>query len=403
VSFEILGMLCQNFHIRNTYFTYIPNPTPNRWDKRSLSLVKLLESYNEFVQDEHPKDEPPISTRNAIVFARINSHISRLIDHIEKSVIQDILSTDGETHDIREAAREAVKAERLLFLNALHSAIDDADEILTGRSKNPQSSSAEPTGKVAGGTKKSDQTKGLGQETDSQRRRREDVQHVLRLHIQEIMRLLNSERDDRGADAQSLNVPEQEYGRDRANSPGRASRTSRHYESPRFEDMDSAEPDERQHLLMEVYFLEVRPLVIRNAARAAVGRRNSIVSIQRGLRRRSSARTQHSLRSPASDTQSVTPQLPVPSARTMTFLPSKSIPSPLEEVAPDVKPEELEFVAPVPELPSLAEETVGSDDIWCTLIFRMICWLMLHDFNKLDMQLDSKSELLGNRMPVYIS
>ena len=53
--------------------------------------------------------------------------------------------------------------------------------------------------------------------------------------------------------------------------------------------------------------------------------------------------------------------------------------------------------------PSLdAEQNVTHDDIWCTLVFRMICWLMLHNFNKLDVQVP-KSELLGSRMPVYVA
>ncbi len=39
---------------------------------------------------------------------------------------------------------------------------------------------------------------------------------------------------------------------------------------------------------------------------------------------------------------------------------------------------------------------------WCTLVFRMLCWLLLHDFNKTDVQI-SKSELVGNRLPVFIS
>ncbi|KAJ1325471.1 hypothetical protein MN608_08664 [Microdochium nivale] len=41
------------------------------------------------------------------------------------------------------------------------------------------------------------------------------------------------------------------------------------------------------------------------------------------------------------------------------------------------------------------------NDIWCTLIFRMLCWLLLHDFHKEDVQIP-KSELLGSRLPVYI-
>ncbi|KAH7629678.1 hypothetical protein B0T09DRAFT_264064 [Sordaria sp. MPI-SDFR-AT-0083] len=40
--------------------------------------------------------------------------------------------------------------------------------------------------------------------------------------------------------------------------------------------------------------------------------------------------------------------------------------------------------------------------IWCTLIFRMLCWLQLHDFDKKDKQ-SAKSELRGSRLPVFIS
>ncbi len=39
--------------------------------------------------------------------------------------------------------------------------------------------------------------------------------------------------------------------------------------------------------------------------------------------------------------------------------------------------------------------------IWCSLVLRMLCWLLLHDFHKNDVQI-SKSELLGSRLPVYI-
>ncbi|KAK3298390.1 uncharacterized protein B0H64DRAFT_317276 [Chaetomium fimeti] len=40
--------------------------------------------------------------------------------------------------------------------------------------------------------------------------------------------------------------------------------------------------------------------------------------------------------------------------------------------------------------------------IWCTLVLRMMCWLLLHDFHRKDVQIP-KSELLGSRIPVYIS
>lgn len=47
------------------------------------------------------------------------------------------------------------------------------------------------------------------------------------------------------------------------------------------------------------------------------------------------------------------------------------------------------------------EKLVNLNTIWCALVFRMLCWLLLHDFHKNDVQL-SKSELLGSRLPVYI-
>jgi hypothetical protein len=44
---------------------------------------------------------------------------------------------------------------------------------------------------------------------------------------------------------------------------------------------------------------------------------------------------------------------------------------------------------------------VQASTIWCTLILRMMCWLLLHDFHEKDVQIP-KSELLGSRLPVYI-
>lgn len=41
------------------------------------------------------------------------------------------------------------------------------------------------------------------------------------------------------------------------------------------------------------------------------------------------------------------------------------------------------------------------NEIWCTLVFRMLFWLQLHDFHQKDIQV-SKSDLYGSRKPVYI-
>lgn len=39
--------------------------------------------------------------------------------------------------------------------------------------------------------------------------------------------------------------------------------------------------------------------------------------------------------------------------------------------------------------------------IWIALVFRMLCWMLLHDFDKADTKI-VPSDLKGSRMPVYI-
>jgi hypothetical protein len=51
--------------------------------------------------------------------------------------------------------------------------------------------------------------------------------------------------------------------------------------------------------------------------------------------------------------------------------------------------------------PSSKDEKERRNTIWITLIFRMLCWLLLHDFDKSDVKI-VPSDLKGSRMPVYI-
>lgn len=47
-------------------------------------------------------------------------------------------------------------------------------------------------------------------------------------------------------------------------------------------------------------------------------------------------------------------------------------------------------------------DSIVDTGIWCTLVFRSLCWLSLHDFHKNDRQPKGKSEMRGSRLPVYI-
>ncbi|KAF7545358.1 hypothetical protein G7Z17_g9226 [Cylindrodendrum hubeiense] len=365
VSFEILGMLSQSLHIENSIFTYIPNPTPDRWDKRSLSLVKMLESYQELVQVTLPG-----VSRNAHILARINHHIRQILS---QHLIQDF-------------------AEQLRIIKALHASIDDCDEILTAKTKG---STSVPIPPVEGPRRSMGNAEG-----DRQGFRRQMVLDVLRSHIQEVLRLLN-DRDDRMSDNQSLHA---EWA---PSSPT----THRFPDAPRpppptFEDMDAASPDDRQHRFMEVYFEVVRRKVVPHAT-SSTDRRVSIVGAPPGygFRRAGTGRTQaSSIREGASLRNAPMPPLPStgPENGSAVVAPSEKSAAngSLDEDADSAVDPKDE-----PEPPAevhLSSQEVSHDDVWCTLVFRMICWLMLHDFHKMDLQV-SKTELLGSRMPVYIA
>lgn len=73
LAFEILGMLSQNLHINNSSFTYIPNPTPYVFDKRSFSLRKLLEAFKSHFDGEAN------TTRNQIIVDTIRHHVNDVL------------------------------------------------------------------------------------------------------------------------------------------------------------------------------------------------------------------------------------------------------------------------------------------------------------------------------------
>ena len=405
-------MLSQTFHIKNTYFTFIPNPTPERWDSRSVSVVKMMESFG-----HHFKPDLKDTQRNGQIFQRINEHIDNILSHLEDNNV-----------------------ERLVLFKVLHEALEDADEILTGRTQasrapppeSPSASEREPlererihnfnltrrvtaalgrqlprreTSKASTSNpndakkKKKPQPPGLSQETPAQRQRRETVQDVLRSHFQEVLRILN-EREER-ANESTLPVP-QSWGGVRSRSRSLSPEPSRLSEGVSMDDVDAAGPDVRQDLMMQLYCEHVRPAVVQSTART-VDRRASLRVTPFG-RRGSGA----SIDTPVSPTTThtapaATRATPAPNSNT-TSTAGNNRPSPRVVVPPASRSSDGRASQQVGEAgrSTLAHLAISHDDIWCTLVFRMLCWLMLHDFNKLDIQVP-KSELLGSRMPVYVA
>lgn len=337
-------MLSRNYHIRDSSFTFIPNPTIDRWDKRSLRLFELLEAYQHSITVEQSKGKLQ----------------SLIVKYINKKV-QDILQ--------HYPHRKDGGHRRLHFLGLLHSAVDDADEILTGR---PRSLDGKTEEYVPG-------------EDD----RKEMVQLVLRAHLQEVLRLLN-ERDVPLTDTQAPQVTE--------SAPDGVTTNP----LIRFDAMDDASPDERQLKFMEVYFQVVRPAVLGSVARSTA-RRASIASRRASLiSRRASSLTD--FREPQPNNLLAEPMHRRPgssrSAQASFNHPRNSLAlgsetrSQIGEGSSNGDDDELRM--PLMGVPP------SHEDLWCTLVFRMICWLTLHDIHRLDVQI-GKSELWGSRMPVYIS
>ena len=371
-------MLARTFHIDNSGFTFIPNPTPDRWEKQSLSLTKIMGSYRDLFGIELLG-----APRNAVIVSRIKHHIDRIMENLD----------------------EADPIQRLLHLQALHAALDDTDEVLTARPK-PTNGSQKDSGIRPDVLKRESTTL----ETDRQGMRREKVQDVLRSHLQEVLRLLN-DRDDRSSDDMSLYVPDLTPG-----SPGGTQQpnpTSRSH-IVGFEDMNEASPDDKQHKFMEVYFEVIRRRVVTHAT-YSTDRRASMSGGATatgappgfGFRRRFTANKSQPTPHHHDDLNTLRPKDvmrnsfdgPAVVSRPNSVVGSvRNVPAVFvmtgAEANNDVSDASMDQ--------SLADEEVSHDDIWCTLVFRMICWLMLHDFNKADVQMN-KSELRGSRMTVYIA
>lgn len=198
---------------------------------------------------------------------------------------------------------------------------------------------------------------------------------VLREHFQQVLRMINEEEDG----------GEEEEAGDRS-AP-----------LPRFDDLNSASPEERQQTFMDIYFAVVLQDV-RQRAVTAFNRRKSTRY----------APSNHGRDPSVSSTQSA----PIPDVSGTSRSPSPQPPAdwqhpdslgsiPLVSVSP-ANPRTLSD----PTFQRIANITESLEtyatDIWCTLVFRMLAWLLLHDFHKKDVQIP-KTELLGSRLPVYIS
>lgn len=322
--FEILGMIAKPIYIENTYYRYLPNPTTYSWNKKNFSLPKLILEFNRAVNDDDIAPE--------------TDHLVQM-----QKWVYDVAK---HLHNKKAWRDDSVFP--MTLLRALHEAIAKCDKYL----------------------------KDEGSDL---------VSLVIREHVQEVMRLLNTR------------APSSSSG---AGDSGDESTLSAR-ESQTFDELNSAGPEEKQQKFMDIYFTTVAQAVTRNCHEV--------------LRKKNSTRYVHSPSQSRVDLG-----MPDDAATTVR----ESVGSELSGSNPNEKADAAEVqVQPrrssTPQLlvtpghprdgegmarlkrmsTTLHEQLTGN--VWCTLVFRMLCWLLLHDFHKKDVQI-SKSELYGSRLPVYI-
>ncbi|KAM7215884.1 hypothetical protein V8F06_008740 [Rhypophila decipiens] len=300
--------------------------------------------------------------------------IRRLLKEFHERIKEDeILCQEGQITELKELSREVVKTigkdtkdakvsgYSVFLLNTLHDALDKCDQYICAKERN-----------------------------------RDLVQMVLREHFQEVLRMINDEEEDKGL-------------ADNASRKGDAE--SENKRATRFGELSSANPEERQHKFMDIYFYVVLHQVRERAVHSFLKRQGSttyapsiyaredtpdhmavtpsLQSVHTGTRAASA---------PSSPTLTATRPVSPP-ARLVSHRSSQSTPTPFLMLPQD---------SSVPQHLDVHDKTMDSElgreaaGIWCTLVFRMLCWLLLHDFHKKDVQIP-KSELLGSRLPVYIA
>lgn len=272
-------MLAQSFHIQNSGFKRLPNPTPYRWDTRAFSLPLMLDAFA--------------------------SQIRSLSAGGSSSVVQRRLAQYSS--DLRElstpARSEGAPSSTVAVLDRLHYVIEKLYGILKAKTPGFGDQTRPAAGKAA----------------DSDEPRRDLVLLVLSVHIQGVLSGLNEHMaatgTQPGGDWDGGDASKYE---DEAVDPLAAEE-----EAFLWRDVRSAPPEIRQHTLIRLYFDLVRHKVV-------------------------------------------------------------------AEVRKTMSPDREMQVA------SRAE------DIWCTLVFRSICWLMLHDFHPMDVQIP-KSDLYGSEVPEFIA
>ncbi|RFN51360.1 putative modin [Fusarium flagelliforme] len=280
IPFEILGMVGEMIHVKDTVFRMLPNPTVFYWDPSTFSLPNLL---SEYITSLRLFREKSLGS---------SEEVKRILEWAETDQKFPLLRAEGSTLDV--FGEDINGATLVNGLNHLRAGIELCDEYFA-KMKKPSLSL---------------------------------VKKVTRTHIQEVMSILHekNEKDEKTSNEATNNATSSE--------------------PITIHDIDSAPVDERESMLMQMYFDRVRPNVARIIGQQTL--------LSKHMRERRDS---------------------VPSDNGSNIASPRSV-----------------------KMYTTSDEV---NEIWCVLVFRMLCWLQLHDFHKMDIHI-TKSDAYASRIPVYI-
>ncbi|EGO53917.1 hypothetical protein NEUTE1DRAFT_148405 [Neurospora tetrasperma FGSC 2508] len=395
VPFEIIGMLGQSLYMKNSYHRMLPNPTPYHWDRRFFDLPRLIKEFStRFDKEKYMTPSPDTPDLKKL--------ISQVLEQLETDR-RDVATRQKERDTEIAAEEEKKKKDKEDKENEGHEKKKDVEissdvpseggvigplkRSLTRKRTRPSwlieyKASSPPKAEER---PKKDYTPILPgynlplltclhdaiQECDKylKTRERDLLTMVVREHIQEVLRMINEPEPEESTKSTTTG----DTGDDSSQKAGKTVTAF-------FDVLSAANPEDRQGIFMKVYFEHVLPCVSDRAVKAYDKRKR-----MKNINHRSYTLAQQTQNSDISGLE-MAPAGPDSTATTSTPSTSTVGQSPV-----------------LPTTPALAsKKLIEAQAIWCTLIFRMLCWLQLHDFDKQDIQFP-KSELRGNRLPVYIS
>ncbi|KAF4892419.1 hypothetical protein CGCF415_v012995 [Colletotrichum fructicola] len=340
VTFELVGMTARVLHIKGRCFRFLPNPTIFPWDRESVSLVRLLSAFSELIGRDLDSIQDTIS-----LMTEDNEQPDDMIQQEVKQIRSMLEEAESLKQDFRTDA--ALSHTRM---TKLHETIEFLDELIDKRNQ-------------------------------------AIVLDVLRRHLQVVLKAINGPGQEKNAkDGQG------------ANGSKPAS------DDISFGDLLGVPLEMREQRFMEIYFDQILWRVIgsTNVSSTTGGDEEEVTreihSISK-LRRRSPVRAENGDNdadvSPMPSPRIQVHQPTFPTAKHQNGLPSPGLVhrKTWSSRGIVVQRDWGNTVKMQIEMQRLT--------VWYTLVFRMICWLTLHDFDKKDVQV-SKSELIGNRQPVFI-